>query len=198
MSEDQDPATGKKDDDQGDTGRTGGSNSADDADDDDDDDSGGDDSGTDDIQARIKALEQDRDKWKNLARKHETRARDNAGAASKVKSVDAQLQELRQQLAERDTADLERSGRLAMEKVRSGLADKGVKVDDVTDVLSLVDPSSTLLKDGDPDDEAIKRLVISLAKVAGRVRPDPDQGKRGGKAPPSMNELIRRARGHST
>jgi hypothetical protein len=116
-------------------------------------------------------------------------------ANAQSKGVDQQLADLREQLAERDAVDIERAGRLAMAQVRSGLATEGVKVEDVAAVLDLVDPASTLLKNGDPDDAAIAKLVASLSKVSGQVRPDPDQGKRSGQAPVSMNDLIRRARG---
>lgn len=153
--------------------------------------------GTDDPAGQIQRLTADLERWKGLARKHEGRAKQNADAASKAKTVEDQLSELRTQIADRDVAQVERSGRQALDRVHTQLAEAGIKRDDVAGLLELVDPT-VLLKDGDPNDEAITKLANSLAKVAGRVQPDHDQGRKGGSAPPNMNDLIRRAAGIRT
>lgn len=153
------------------------------------------DTGRADIEARLKAAEENAAKWQALSRKHEDRAKANADAAAGAKTVEQQLEELRKQNAERDVADVVRTGRMAMTQVQARLAEHGFARADVAGLLELVDPV-TLLKDGEPDEAAIKKLTESLIKVGGRITPDPDQGRRGGKAPADMNSLIRRAAGH--
>jgi hypothetical protein len=136
------------------------------------------------------------DKWKNLARRHEDRAKQNAQAASKTKSVEQQLEELRGQLGERDKREQERNGRLALSQLNTRLAEAGIKRDDVAGLVKRISPVD-LLADGEPNDEAIGELADTLIKIAGRATPDPDQGRKGGKAPLDMNQLIRRAAGVS-
>lgn len=136
------------------------------------------------------------EKWRTLARKHEDRAKQNAQAATKAKTVEQQVADLQRQLAERDTRDVERSGRLAMSRLDAQLAKAGIERDDVQGLLKRI-KGTDLLKDGEPDDTAIGELAESLKKIAGRATPDPDQGAKGGKAPLDMNQLIRRAAGVS-
>lgn len=128
------------------------------------------------------------------ARTWEDRAKANKGAVEEKATLQQQLEKLRSDLADRDQRDIERAGRLAMSQVRSGLAEAGIKADDVKDLLDEFDPTR-LLKDGEPNDEAIGRIVGALRRTAGRPSPDPDQGKRGDSAPNDMNALIRRAAG---
>lgn len=155
-------------------------------------DSGADTGSDDDIKSEMARLKADLDKWKSLARRHEGRAKENAQAAAKAKSVEDQIAELRAQLAERDVADVERNGRMAMTQVHAALAEAGIRKADAAGFLELVDPI-TLLTDGQPDDKAINKLAESIKKLAGRVTPDVDQGRKGGNAPPNMNDLIRGA-----
>jgi hypothetical protein len=145
-------------------------------------------------EAEVQRLNKEAEKWRSLARKHEGRAKENADAAAKAKSVEDQIAELRSQLAERDVADVERNGRMAMTQVHAALAEAGIKKADAAGFLELVDPT-TLLTDGQPDEKAIGKLAESVKKLAGRVTPDFDQGRKGGTAPPNMNDLIRRAAG---
>lgn len=147
-------------------------------------------------QALAKKAQADSDRWKSLARKHEDRAKTNAEAASKAKTVEEQLAELNKKLTERDAADLTRSGRLAVTQVQANLASSGFKPDDVAGLLDLIDPS-VLLTDGEPDKAAIDKLTKSLIKVGGRVTPDPDQGRKGGTGT-DMNSVIRRAAGYQS
>lgn len=148
-----------------------------------------------DYKALAEKAQADAEKWKNLARKHEDRARQNADAASKAKTVEEQLGELRKSLADRDAADVVRNGRLAKMQVQAKLAEAGFSSDDVSGLLEHVDTSS-LLKDGEPDNGAIGKLAESLAKVGGRATPDRDQGRRSSSdAPQDMNSLIRLAAG---
>lgn len=131
-----------------------------------------------------------------FARTWEKRAKENKGAADQLGTLQTQLDKLQQQLADKDVAEVERNGKFAIKEVRTQLAEAGVKPDQVTDLLAEIEPTR-LLKDGQPNDEAIARVVSALRKVAGRPAPDPDQGKGAGKSggPASMNDLIRRAAG---
>ena len=128
------------------------------------------------------------------ARTWEQRAKDNKGAADQAKTLQQQVEDLRQEQATRDERDGKRAERLALADVRAGLSDAGIKTDDVKDLLGEIDPRR-LIKDGEPDDKAVARLVSALAKAAGRATADPDQGKTGGKPPSDMNALIRRSVG---
>ena len=152
-----------------------------------------------DWRAEADRLAKEASKWKALARKHEGTARQRSEAASKAQTLEEQVAELRKDMAERDTAYnerySERSARLAMSQVRTQLAEAGIKPADVTEILEGYDAKALLDDDGEPNDTAISKLAKSLAKVAGRVTPDQDQGRKGGTAPPNMNELIRRAAG---
>lgn len=151
-----------------------------------------------DWRAEADRMSKEASKWKALARKHEGTARQRSEAASKAQTLEEQVAELRKQMAERDAAYTERynerSARLAMSQVRTQLAEAGIKPADVAEILEGYDPKA-LLEDGEPNDAAISKLAKSLAKVAGRVQPDHDQGRKGGSAPPNMNDLIRRAAG---
>jgi hypothetical protein len=159
-----------------------------------DSDTDDDDADTAELTARLERFQKEAAKWKELARKHEGRARQNADAASKAKSVEDQLDEMRKQIADRDVADVARNGRMAMTQVQAKLAEAGFSRADVSGLLELIDPV-TLLSDGEPSDSAIDKLAKSLIKVAGKATPDRDQGRRGGSAPINMNQLIRRKAG---
>ena len=151
---------------------------------------------TDDVDYKTRAEQAmaDAEKWKNLARKHEERAKANADAASRSKTVEEQLEEMRKVLAERDVADVQRNGRMAVTQVQAKLASAGFNADDVADLLEMIDPVS-LLKDGEPDKSAIDKLAQKLVKVGGRATPDPDQGRKGGDAPTDMNSFLRKMAG---
>jgi hypothetical protein len=114
--------------------------------------------------------------------------------ATKAKTVEDQLQELRKQITDRDVADVEKNGRLALAQVKAQVIGAGFKPEDVAGLFDHIDPMS-LISDGEPDEKAIEKLAKSLTKVAGRATPDPDQGRRGGDGPVDMNTLIRRAAG---
>jgi hypothetical protein len=107
------------------------------------------------------------------------------------KPLSEQVSKLQKDLAARDARDVERNGKLAMSTVHALLAEQGIRKDDVKDVLEPFDPK-TLLKDGEPDDEAIARFARGLARVAGRVTADPDQGQNGtGSSPQTMGDFMR-------
>lgn len=129
------------------------------------------------------------------SRTWEKRAKENKSAADTAQTLEQQVTELRENLAKREKADSERNAKLAMSQVKSALAEKGVRIEDVKELLDEIDPAARLLADGDVDDKAVDRLAASLARAAGRPAPDPDQGRKGGTPPTDMNQLIRRASG---
>lgn len=124
------------------------------------------------------------------ARTWEKRANDNVDAAKQLPTLQQQLDQMKQELSERDVRDVERNGRMAMTQVRSALAESGVRADDVKDLLAEIDPAR-LLKDGEPDDAAINRVVGALCRTAGRPTADPDQGRGSTGGPTDMNTLFR-------
>lgn len=155
-----------------------------------------------DWQSQAETLQRELDRWKGVARQHEERAKRNADQAKQAQDAITANQTLEQRLAsmekamaERDVADLENRGQLALADVRTALADAQIPREDVSAFLALVDPVTTLLKDGVPNEEAIKSLVDSLKRIAGKITPDPDQGRKGGQPPRSMNDMIRRKAG---
>ncbi len=147
-----------------------------------------------DWKAQAEKAAADAEKWRTLARKHESRAKDNADAASKAQTVEEQLEGLRKVMADRDIADVKRNERLALAQVKTQVASAGFKPGDVADLFAAIDPSF-LLTDGEPDEKSIEKLARSITKAAGRASPDPDQGRKGGDGPVDMNTLIRRAAG---
>jgi hypothetical protein len=117
---------------------------------------------------------------------------DLKAAADKSKPLEERVTKLQQQLSERESREIERNGKLAMSTVHALLAEQGIRRDDVKDVLEPFDPKR-LLKDGEPDDEAIARFARGLARVAGRPAPDVDQGQNGsGSSPQTMGDVMRR------
>jgi pyruvate/2-oxoglutarate dehydrogenase complex dihydrolipoamide acyltransferase (E2) component len=131
------------------------------------------------------------------APKWEKNARENQRKATQAQTLSEQLEQMRSDIAERDVKDAERAGKLAMSQVRAELRAHDVDPDDVKAILNRVS-ATDLLKDGDPDEDAIAELAQSLLKVAGRVQPDPDQGKKGGEPKEDMNAFIRRMAGRGT
>jgi pyruvate/2-oxoglutarate dehydrogenase complex dihydrolipoamide acyltransferase (E2) component len=131
------------------------------------------------------------------APKWEKNARENQRKAQQSQTLAEQLEQMRSDIAERDVKDAERAGKLAMSQVRAQLRAHEVDPDDVKAILSRVS-ATDLLKDGDPDEDAIQELTSSLLKVAGRAQPDPDQGKKGGEKQEDMNAFIRRMAGRGT
>jgi len=136
----------------------------------------------------------DAEKWRALARKHESRAKDNADAASKAKTIEERLAAAEKALTDRDVADVERNARLALAQVRTQVANSGFKPDEVAGLFGALDPMR-LLTDGEPDAKAIDQLAKDITRAAGRATFDRDQGRKGGDGPVDMNTLIRRAAG---
>ncbi|MEU5853949.1 hypothetical protein ABZ799_01355 [Nocardiopsis dassonvillei] len=128
------------------------------------------------------------------SRTWEQRAKENKQAATQAQTLEQQVSELREAMAQRDLADIDRNSRLAVTQVKALLAEKGVRADDVVPLLEHID-ATRLLADGDVDDKAVKKLAESLARAAGRPAPDPDQGRRDGAPPADMNSMLRQMAG---
>ena len=128
------------------------------------------------------------------SRTWEQRAKDNKGAAEAAKTLEQQVADLQQAMAERDLADIDRNSKLALTQVKALLAEKGVRAEDVVPLLEHID-ATRLLADGDVDDKAVKRLAESLGRAAGRPAPDPDQGRTSGGMPADMNSMLRHMAG---
>ena len=144
------------------------------------------------LRKQIADLEADRDNWKKRSRQNEDRAKKNQDDARAKQSVEEQLEQLRADLAERDSAAIEERAGIATEKLHAKLVRGGISDDDATSLLAAIDPMR-LLEDGKPDSKEIDRLAKSLTKIATRPAADADQGRKGGDSPRSMNQIIRDA-----
>lgn len=114
------------------------------------------------------------------------KARENAS-----KPLQEQLDAVTKRLTAREAADVERNGKLALSQVYSQLAEDGIRKSDVEGLLKRFDAKS-LLKDGEPDEAAIGEFAKELARTAGRIPPDPDQGQNGsGSSPQTMGDFMR-------
>lgn len=147
-----------------------------------------------DYKALAAKAQADAEKWRGLARKHEERAKANADAANGAKTLQERLEAMEKAAAERDVLEIQRAGRLGITQVQAKLAANGFSTEDVAGLLELIDPV-ILLKEGEPDDEAIEKLTASLIKVGGRTTPDPDQGRKGGEGAADMNSFLRKMAG---
>lgn len=144
------------------------------------------------LRKQIAELEADRDSWKKRSRQNEDRAKKNQDDARAKQSVEEQLEQMRADLAERDTAAVEERAGIATEKLHAKLVRGGISDDDAASLIGAIDPMR-LLDDGKPDNKEIERLAKSLTKIATRPAADADQGRKGGDSPRSMNQIIRDA-----
>lgn len=132
------------------------------------------------------------EKWKNLSRKHEERAKANANAAK-------ELNELRQSTL----SETERAIELAKAEARSQtLREMAVKVVEAklqaelsgrtlsADAVLSFDKASFINEDGEVDDDSIKAWVESHSAKAEPVYPDLAQGKRGTSVPLNSDPLL--------
>ena len=124
------------------------------------------------------------------ARTWERRAKDNRDAQTRSQTLEQQVTQLRDQLADREAADLLQAEQTAVTALRAELSGLGMERTDIADALEFVD-TSRLMKDGRPDEKAIETVAAKLARVAGRAVPDRDQGANGSNGSPSMNDWVR-------
>lgn len=119
------------------------------------------------------------EKWKALARKHEDRAKENAGAQKELEKLrSASLSDTERAVAEakaagRTEALIETGRRLAAAEFRAAAAAAGL---DVAEVLDLVDLARFVGEDGTPDEKAIAAAVNKLVALRGEPSPQPPPG----------------------
>lgn len=141
-----------------------------------------------------KDLEAEVEKWKELSRKNEERAKANAGAAKELEELkkttmsdtDKAIEAARKEGA---TEAAKKAGaRLVDAEVKAAAAGRKV---DVAALLEGLDRSRFLTEDGEPDTKAIEEWVEKVAPEKGET-PDLGQGSRnGGKGGGGMNDVIR-------
>jgi hypothetical protein len=122
------------------------------------------------------------EKWKGLARKHETRAKENATAATELEKLrQASMSDTEKAVAlaveqtKHETLKLV-GGRLVDAEVRTVLAGRGVDADALLDGL---DRSRFLGDDGEPDTAGIAAWVERIAPKRDASGFDIGQGARG-------------------
>lgn len=138
------------------------------------------------------------EKWKELSRKNETRAKDNAAAAKELeelkrqqmteieKAVDAAKQE------GYNNAVKALSSRLVDAEFRAAAAGTSIDIDALLDGL---DRSRFLTDEGEVESESIKAFVERIApKEDATFKPDIGQGVRGSAAAAAMNPLEKQLR----
>ncbi|MEU4332337.1 hypothetical protein [Nonomuraea dietziae] len=121
--------------------------------------------------------------WKAMARQWEKRAKENSKAADELDKVKkASMTETEKAVAEaekrgRDTAAVEYGKRLAGAEFKAAVAAKGL---DLGEALDLIDTNRFVDEKGDVDDDAIKKAVAKLAKIAASKGPGTSGGDFGG------------------
>lgn len=149
--------------------------------------------------------------WKHQARKHETRS----NARADYDEIKAERDRLKQ-ATETDTEKAVREAREAGKAearsevvnetvkslLRMGLRARGVKDEDLDEVVSTINLSAHADDNGVVDDEKVLRTVNRLAGTAGNAGPDTGQGNRGGQTRKSGvsagAELFAASRGKKT
>jgi hypothetical protein len=140
------------------------------------------------------------EKWQALARKHEDRAKANAGAAGELdKFRKAAMTEQERAVAEAEArgktaAIAESAGRLARAEFRAAAAGRLSK-EALDGFLEYADPAKFVDANGEPDAKAIEAVVKRLAG------PDKPTNFDGGARTPAakttdMNQLIRERAGY--
>lgn len=142
------------------------------------------------------------EKWKVLARKHEDRARQNAGALKELEKLrqstmtDQEKAVAQAKVEARIEALREVGGRLVDANVRAAAAGRNVDVDALLEGL---DRTRFVGEDGEPDTKAITAWVERVAPSGQQQQPqqqwDLGQGARGAGSASDMNSLIRQKAG---
>lgn len=139
------------------------------------------------------------EKWQTLARKHEERARKDAGAAKELEKVRAAaMTETEKAVAEAKTAGAAEAARAAAPRLvkaelRAAAADAGLPKESLAGFLEYADLSRFVGEDGEVDEKAIG---AAIKKLGGGKPADFDGGARttASKAT-DMNALIRQRAG---
>jgi hypothetical protein len=117
---------------------------------------------------------QDTTDWKAMARQWEKRAKDNGAAAEELEKfkaaamTDAEKAVAAAKAEGRAEANKEVGAKLAAAEFKAALALAGVALGDATD---LIDTSKFVTDKGDVDEDAIKKAVAKLAKLAPAAGP---------------------------
>jgi hypothetical protein len=154
----------------------------------------GDDKGTDtgpvDWEQRARQAEADRDKWKNLSRSHEGKAKSNADAAAKLAQLEDSQKSEQQRLTDRLTATEVELAQYRTREVRTAAAVQAGLSPDMAEYLTEVEPEKALAQ--------AKKLAERL-KPAEPKPADLRQGARGAAATPAQdpNAWLRAATGRA-
>lgn len=124
------------------------------------------------------------EKWRALARKHET----NAKGARQARE---ELDELRETVAKNDVAAVEAASSLASERLHTRLARAGMSQQDAESLVEHIDPMR-LIENGKPSPKALDAVAASLARSLGRGSVDADQGQRSDAPQVSADDWLRR------
>jgi hypothetical protein len=155
--------------------------------------------GTDATDTDAKDWKAEAEKWANLARKHEERAKGNATAAKELEKVRAAaMSETEKAVAAARAEGLTEAQkatapRLVRAELRAAAAEAGLGKDALAGFLEYADLSKFVTDDGEVDDKAIS---AAMTKLGGGRPADFDGGARTTAAKPAdMNQLLRRQAG---
>lgn len=129
------------------------------------------------------------EKWQGLARKHE------AGWKQQTRLAEQRAQQLAELQAATDTVRSEAAQNIAAARLETALARAGMGDEQITNFVQFLD-RGRLLKDGQPDPEAIAAVAASIPAALRSGPPDPDQGRASDAKPLDMNAAIRRMAGY--
>ncbi|MEU3162905.1 hypothetical protein [Streptosporangium sp. NPDC006930] len=117
--------------------------------------------------------------WKAEARKWEKRAKDNSTAAEQLEKYKAASMSEQEKAIEKarkegeSTATIAAAKRLARAEFKAAIAAKGL---DLGDALELIDTAKFVDDKGEVDEDAIKKAVTRLAKIAAAKAPPGQSG----------------------
>lgn len=134
------------------------------------------------------------DKWKSLARKHETRAKENAEARKELDAVRAEQEKAVAEAVAAARAEVlaEVGAHLVDAEVKAAAAGRGIDVEALLDGL---DRKRFLGEDGKPDVEAITQWIERLSPTQPKSEPrfpDLGQGQRGRSSMPLNGDPLLR------
>ena len=153
------------------------------------------------LEERLKAAEADREKWQNLSRKNEERAKANAEKAKRFDELEAASKSDLEKANEARGAAEQRIAALTQRAVQAEVrALAAATFADPTDADLLGDLSGYIGEDGEIDTKAIAADLAALLKAKPHLgkatAPSFDGGARTpAGAPASMNDLIRQQAG---
>lgn len=140
----------------------------------------------------------DAEKWKELARKHEERAKANAGAVKELEDLKkASMTETEKAVSEAKAAGMSEGlakgqARLVAAEVRAAAAGR-LPAEQLKELVDGLDLAKFVGDDGDVDEAKVKKLIDAVAPgMNGKRNTDLGQGARGSNGGPAgMNALVR-------